>query len=1210
MRNILKKLRSLSSSLLWYSDDASESIMKMAQEQMTEEDKTEALVKFLSTHPRLTSLGMNEHIYIVGGAVRDVVMGKKPKDIDLVVDSKALEELGEKNKTALSFGKAIAFIVPGMNDSSVIEDNYMVVHVGPFPEDFFYDGVNLKGSKIEIVRARKEKYNKQKGYKPTEVEPGTIDEDIFRRDFTINTLAMPLSEASKGMENGEIVDLTGRGTEDLKKIRRERKNRSPRKGCLLKTPLDPLETFDDDPSRILRAIRFAMKYDCEIDEEVRNAIKEKASELKRIPWEPIGDILIDKILTQDYAMPALQLMKGLGVFDVIAEISRENKGFRTFLARKFREKGLDQDPKMMIELAGLGLDSVRSPASGLGVQDRRKVRKQIEDYPELLNRVSRPSINMMDIALESGLGKKDVARVRPVVRQIIIENPGLDDEAVKQMAIEQLKPQENSASDRPVYAALFLTDSSKDKLLKAIPPEHQNVYGDHITVAFGKALSARLDRLETYLGERFVVNITGVSSDENGQAATISSNFPERIENDFPHITISTAEGVKPFYSNKLLSNRDGDALSGLSLEAVFDFYPRGSFKKKASDENIVYVFDFDDTLFWTEEWFRTVKTDGAGFVTDAGASQAVYSALRFIDGVSNGTIETKEEVPEELIGMRLKKIPINKAEQGHIEDTFGFQIVDSAGNNIGINDLKRVFSNSKLKNANIDLRGKYTPHPAVTTDHNYYTSPNTLAGLGANEEMMELYKSITGPVVILTARKAVPGMEDNILKIIRDSGGQEPLKVYTKPIDSRTSGKYKGEAIIELLSSGFEKVVFFDDNKKYIAEVNKTLEDYDDKNWTNLKDKVTINLADKSNKPTLKKNSALKDQTLSPDKIKLILNNHGMRYIDTISWGKQGVVADAEIEASQGLNVAAKIILPTGYHPYASDESDEEKVGHEVKVWAKINDMVNNDKLSKINVSYQDSPVSGEKHLPKIYTRMVVPADKSPIGQSYGLIVMEKLVSIDKFFGKELGPEYRKDLFYTYRNLKEKLSYQQIHEALDFSLKVFTEPGHDIINRNAIQHLFDIFKNAEFRMTKRESKDKTKKIFIDKMVRLLRSSVRRIDSLFNEPELKRLAEEKDYYDEDLMNDFIDEKKERTIEMIITRFAFYISRSIVPRNYMEKEVAPEAFSTRPDTESLVKTLNIMNENGVKWVDLKGNNIMVRPATGDIVLIDVGLYDIG
>ncbi len=210
----------------------------------------------------------NIPVFLVGGYIRDRMLRKKSKDIDVVMEY-----------DALSFARqfAIEFGLP------------QPVFYGRFGTAMIETG----GIKIEFATARKESYPEE-SRKPF-VRKATIIEDCSRRDFTINAVV-------ENLVTGEIFDFFS-GREDMKKR-------------ILRTPVDPSKTFYDDALRILRGIRFAAKLQFEIDEETLEGMKKNVFRLKIISQERITDELF-KILELHIPSRGLYLMDRTGVLDVI-----------------------------------------------------------------------------------------------------------------------------------------------------------------------------------------------------------------------------------------------------------------------------------------------------------------------------------------------------------------------------------------------------------------------------------------------------------------------------------------------------------------------------------------------------------------------------------------------------------------------------------------------------------------------------------------------------------------------------------------------------------------------------------------------------------------------------------------------------------------------------------------------------------------------------
>lgn len=211
-------------------------------------------------------------LFLVGGAVRDELLGlPESNDFDLVTRQSA------PRLATLLFEQGLSSFAP------VIFERFGTAMI------------EIDGIKIELITARKESYEK-KSRKP-KVEAGNYLDDSHRRDFTINTLMRSLA-------TGELVDPLGTGIQDLE----ER---------ILRTPLDPVKTFDDDPLRMLRAVRFRWRFGLTPVKGLYDAIYMRRGRLKIISFERIRDEL-SKMLVHPTAPEALDDLMKLRIFEIVA----------------------------------------------------------------------------------------------------------------------------------------------------------------------------------------------------------------------------------------------------------------------------------------------------------------------------------------------------------------------------------------------------------------------------------------------------------------------------------------------------------------------------------------------------------------------------------------------------------------------------------------------------------------------------------------------------------------------------------------------------------------------------------------------------------------------------------------------------------------------------------------------------------------------------
>ncbi len=208
-------------------------------------------------------------LWVVGGAVRDELLGRPaPTDLDLVTELSAVD---------------LAELLHARGTSSI--------HPVTYPR-FGTALVRVEGTNVEIVTARAESYAPE-SRKP-DVRPATLEEDAARRDFTVNTLL-------RNVHTGELRDPLGTGLADLE-------------ARLLRTPLNPVDTFRDDPLRMLRAVRFRWQLGFEPAPGLYATIRQERARLAIVSGERVRDELV-RMLGFVEADRCLADLMDLGLFD-------------------------------------------------------------------------------------------------------------------------------------------------------------------------------------------------------------------------------------------------------------------------------------------------------------------------------------------------------------------------------------------------------------------------------------------------------------------------------------------------------------------------------------------------------------------------------------------------------------------------------------------------------------------------------------------------------------------------------------------------------------------------------------------------------------------------------------------------------------------------------------------------------------------------------
>ena len=215
-------------------------------------------------------------VFFVGGCCRDDIMGCEIKDIDISV---ALPDGGIRLAQWL-YAEGHAASEPSV---------FHEYHTAKFRLAEYPD------IELESVQTRKESYPDRESRNPV-TSYGTHEEDCMRRDLTVNALYQNVS-------TGEIVDITGKGLEDIR-------------DHIIRTPADPYRTYDEDPLRILRCVRFAARFGWEIEKETLAAMVEMVPRMSILTPARISEEFL-KMLQDDRPAMAVELLCSIGAVEYV-----------------------------------------------------------------------------------------------------------------------------------------------------------------------------------------------------------------------------------------------------------------------------------------------------------------------------------------------------------------------------------------------------------------------------------------------------------------------------------------------------------------------------------------------------------------------------------------------------------------------------------------------------------------------------------------------------------------------------------------------------------------------------------------------------------------------------------------------------------------------------------------------------------------------------
>jgi poly(A) polymerase len=352
------------------------------------------VVSVVHTAPQITDVLMairdaartaTTEAYIVGGFVRDRLLGNEGKDIDLlVVDDDAVPLLSALAKT-FDWSRPQVF------------------------ERFGTAQVRGDGFIVEAVRARAERYDPA-SRKPS-VTPGTLDEDIWRRDFTVNALAQTL--------DGEILDRTGRGLADLYE-------------GVLRTPLDARETFSEDPLRMYRAARFVAQLGFRLADGVLDAMREMAPRTGILSIERVTEEL-RRLLISPHPRAGMDVLRDSGLMQVHlpelpAMIGVEQSGYHVYDVYDHTMVAVEHAPPDLLTRVAVLLHDVGKPHTHAIADDGRHT---FHDHPDIGARMTRTILERLRFAND----EVDAVEllVRHHLRPIQYDAAGFGDSAVRRI---------------------------------------------------------------------------------------------------------------------------------------------------------------------------------------------------------------------------------------------------------------------------------------------------------------------------------------------------------------------------------------------------------------------------------------------------------------------------------------------------------------------------------------------------------------------------------------------------------------------------------------------------------------------------------------------------------------------------------------------------------------------------------------------------------
>ena len=334
---------------------------------------------------RMQAQRLGVEAYLVGGFVRDRLLGREGKDIDvLVVGEGAVPLLAA---LAVHFGWAPPQVFDHFGTAQVRGDGFIV----------------------EAVRARAERYDPQ-SRKPS-VTPGTLDEDIWRRDFTVNTLCQTF--------DGVVLDRTGQGVADLY-------------AGVLRTPLDARETFSEDPLRMYRGARFVAQLGFELAPGLLDAMRSVAPRAAILSVERVSEEL-RRLLVAPYPRAGIEVLRAGGLVavhlpELLEMVGVEQSGYHVYDVWDHTMVAVEQAPPDLLTRVAVLLHDVGKPRTHAVAPDGRHT---FYDHPGVGAAMAQAMLERLRFSNAEVAAVVELVRLH--LRPIQYDADGFGDSAVRRL---------------------------------------------------------------------------------------------------------------------------------------------------------------------------------------------------------------------------------------------------------------------------------------------------------------------------------------------------------------------------------------------------------------------------------------------------------------------------------------------------------------------------------------------------------------------------------------------------------------------------------------------------------------------------------------------------------------------------------------------------------------------------------------------------------